>query len=77
MIRAYDEIVAFIAGADPASVASFQASEPTKERVADLIRREKNEGLSAEETEELNSYLQLEHIMRLAKAEARLRLSRD
>jgi hypothetical protein len=39
-----------------------------------LIRREKTAGLSADETEELNHYLHIEHLMRLAKARARQHL---
>jgi hypothetical protein len=72
MIRAYDEIVDFIAaGTTPEEVARFEASQQTKDYVADLIHKEKTAGLSAEESAELNSYLQLEHLMRLAKARAR------
>ncbi|HEY3242228.1 MAG TPA: hypothetical protein VGM03_02665 [Phycisphaerae bacterium] len=72
MVRAYEEIIDFIAaGATPDRVAEFQASDAVRERVADLIRREKTSGLSAAETTELSEYLQLEHIMRLAKARAR------
>lgn len=71
MIRAYEEIIEFIAaGTSPQSVATFEASEATKERVADLIHREKTGGLSSEETAELNHYLELEHLMRLATARA-------
>jgi hypothetical protein len=72
MIRAYDEIVNFIAGGtSPDDVARFEASTATKDHVADLIHRGKSRGLSVEETAELNHYLQLEHLMRLAKARAR------
>lgn len=78
MIRAYDEIVDFIAaGSNPTTVASFEASAATKQRVADLIRREKTTGLSPEETAELNDSLQLEHLMRLAKARARQNLGHE
>jgi hypothetical protein len=38
--------------------------------VADLISREKNEGISSEEKSELDHYLILEHLLRLAKARA-------
>lgn len=73
MIRAYDEIVEFIAsGTTPAGVLEFRPSESTKDRVADLIHREKTSGLSTEETSELDHYLHTEHIMRLAKARARV-----
>jgi hypothetical protein len=72
MIRAYEEIVDFIAsGTTPVGVAHFEASAETKARVADLIEREKTAGLSAEETSELDYFLKMEHLMRLAKARAR------
>ncbi len=39
MLRAYEEIVDFIAlGPSPDSVADFQPSQAAKERVAELIR---------------------------------------
>jgi hypothetical protein len=72
MTLAHEEIIDFIlAGKTPEQVASFQASDAVKARVEDLIRREKNNGLSVQETAELDSYMQLEHLMRLAKARAR------
>jgi hypothetical protein len=63
------------AGSTPQDVIDFRPSDITRERVADLIRRQKTESLPAEETAELNQYLQIEHLMRLAKARARQRLS--
>ena len=75
MSVAYEEFVDFIAGGTtPESVIAFQPSEATKERVADLIRREKTTGLSPDEVAELNQCMQIEHLMRLAKARARIRL---
>ena len=72
MIKAYNEIVDFIAsGSTPQTVAQFCASAETKTRVAELIDREKNSSLSDEERTELDHYLEIEHIMRLAKAKAR------
>jgi len=41
-----------------------------KERVSELIDKEKTTGLSVEETAELDDYLQLEYLWRLAKARA-------
>ena len=74
-MQGYEEIIDFIAaGTSPSGVIAFQPSEAAKARVADLIQREKTIGLSAEETNELSHYMQLEHIMRLAKARARLYL---
>ncbi len=72
MIRAYDEIVDFIAaGTTPGAVARFEASRETRERVAELIHREKTTGLGPDEKSELDHYLEIEHLMRLAKARAR------
>jgi hypothetical protein len=71
MIRAYDEIVDFIAaGSTPDAVARFEASQETKEYVADLIHKEKT-GLTPDEPSELDHFLKFEHVMRLAKARAR------
>ena len=72
MILAYDEFVDFIAaGATPKDVIAFRPSEATSTHVADLIHRQKTSGLSPDETAELNHHLQIEHLMRLAKARAR------
>lgn len=71
-LRAYEEVVDFIAaGTSPQNVMAFRPSETAKERVADLIQREKTTSLSPDEKSELVHYLQLEHLMRLAKARAR------
>ncbi len=76
MQLAYDEFVDFIAGGTtPESVVAFTPSEATKARVAELIQKQKGTALNAEETAELSYYLQVEHIMRLAKARARQRLA--
>ncbi len=72
MIRAYDEIIDFIAsGTTPDSVARFELSQLTKDYVADLLHKEKTVGLTEEESSELDHFVKLEHIMRLAKAKAR------
>lgn len=69
---AYDEIIEFIAtGATPAMVVAFKPSPQARRRVAELIQREKTAELSGAEKAELDQYMQLEHLMRLAKARAR------
>ena len=71
-IKAYEEIVDFIAaGTTPEDVISFRPSEAAQERVADLLAREKEGELSPAERSELDHYMQIEHLMRLAKARAR------
>jgi len=72
MTLAHEEIIDFIlAGKTPEQVTNFQASDAVKARADELIRREKTDELSASETAELDAYMQLEHLMRLAKARAR------
>ncbi len=75
MTRAYEEIIDFIAsGSTPDDVAAFVPSPEARERVWQLIERGKTDTLTAEEAAELDRSLELEHIMRLAKAKARLNL---
>ena len=74
--RAYEEVIDFIAaGSSPSKVVAFRPSEAVKSRVTELLAREKTGGLTPDETSELEHYLQLEHIMRLAKARAKKYLS--
>jgi hypothetical protein len=71
-MKVYDEIVEFLAaGTTPDDLLTFQPSGSAKARVVDLMNREKAGELSAEEISELDTYLKLEHLMRLTKAKAR------
>ena len=77
-VKAYEEVIDFIAaGTTPQNVIDFRPSDAAQQRLDDLLTREKDDALSAEETSELDHYLQLEHLMRLAKARARDFLSND
>ena len=78
MTRVYEEIVDFIAsGSTATQVARFAPSKRTKERVWHLLARAKEGTLSPTERTDLEHYLQVEHIMRLAKAKARLRANHE
>jgi hypothetical protein len=75
-MKAHEEVIEFIAGGPSVrNVAEFQASPETKARVEFLIRKEKNDGLTPGEKSELDDFMALEHIMRLAKARAHGRLT--
>lgn len=75
--RAYEELVDFIAGGTtPEGVIRFEPSRATKDRVAYLISREKSLGLDDEESRELDHFMTVEHLLRLAKAKAQLQASR-
>ena len=71
-VKAYEEVIDFIAGgATPQNVIDFCPSEAAQKRVDDLLSKGRQASLSTEERSELDHYLQLEHLMRLAKARAR------
>ena len=71
MERAYEEVIDFIAGGTtPGKIIAFRPSEASKARVSGLIYKSKNASISSEEKDELSHYMQLEHLMRLAKARA-------
>lgn len=70
--RSYDEIVDFFAsGTTPATLVAFRPSDEATQRVAELVAKSKDGTISTEEQSELDDYLQLEHILILAKARAR------
>lgn len=71
-VKAYEEMIDFIAaGTTPQNVIEFHPSGQVQERVNDLLMRSKDGDITPAERTELEHYLQLEHLMRLAKARAR------
>jgi hypothetical protein len=75
--KVYEEVIDFIAGgSSPSTVVAFRPSQEARARAADLVTREKRSSLTLEERSELDHYVQLEHIMRLAKARAQQHLSK-
>lgn len=70
--KSYDEIVNFFAaGTTPEAVVAFRPSDEATRRVAELVAKSKDGTISVDEQSELEDYLQLEHILILAKARAR------
>jgi hypothetical protein len=70
--KSYDEVIDFIAaGTTPEAVVAFRPSDSVQQRVAELVERSNDGSISSEEQSELEDYLQLEHIMIMAKARAR------
>jgi hypothetical protein len=74
-LNAYDSLAEFMASLDPVKVLSFHAPIGLQERVEELLERQQESSLPITEKEELDHYLILEHIVRLAKSRARLRLA--
>jgi len=70
--KSYEEIIDFIAaGTTPEAVVAFRPSDSVRQRVTELVERSKDGSISTEEQSELDDYLQLEHLMIMAKARAR------
>jgi len=67
---AFDEIIDFLAGHNPQKVINFHPSDKTQKRVEFLIEKKQENSLSNKEKSELDYFLMLEHIIRLAKARA-------
>lgn len=72
----YMELVDFVAhGSTAEQVANFRPSPEAQKRVAELLERQRELKLTEEETAELDGFVQLEHILGLAKAKAQLILA--
>jgi hypothetical protein len=72
---AYDSLADFMATLDPIKVLGFHAPTKIQDRVEELLEKKQEIGLSTTEQEELDHYLILEHIVRLAKSRARLHIT--
>ena len=69
---ACDEIIDFIvAGKSAEQIDAFRPSENTRARIAHLLDLAREDSLSHAERAELEDFLQLEHLMIMAKARAR------
>jgi hypothetical protein len=75
-MKPFEEIVKFIADvAGPEKLDAFKPSCAAEKRVAILLAKQQERSLSAEESEELQLFVQLDHVMSLAKAKAHARSS--
>lgn len=71
-MKPFEEIVKFIAdAAGPEKLDDFKPSKTAEKRVAELLAKREEGVLSAKESEELQLFVQLDHVMSLAKAKAR------
>lgn len=71
----YWELVDFIAaGTTPETLIAFRPSDAVQSRVQELIAKKQNGSITPDEESELEEFLHLEHILILAKAQARSHL---
>ncbi len=67
----YREITDFLASNPlPEQIAAFKSSHSAQERLEDLLDKNREEGLTADETAELDAYLQARDLIILLKANA-------
>lgn len=71
----YDTVADFIASMNPRKILELRADPEMQQQLEKLIEKEKTTGLGPEEKEELDHYIVLERLIRLAKARARYRLA--
>ena len=72
----YDSVADFIASMGPEKILELRADADMQQRLEELIEKEKTSALSAQEKEELDHYIVLERLIRLAKARASYRLAK-
>ena len=73
---AFAEMLDFLAsGPSPEKIVAFKVSPAAQARLEELLEKNRQEGLTDEEAAELDVYSQVNHILILLKARARLVLS--
>ena len=73
--NSYDIIADYIASMNPKKVMELKSPAEMQKRFELLVEQEKTASLTSEEKDELDHYIVLERLIRLAKANATLRLS--
>jgi hypothetical protein len=74
-VNIYDELAELLANMDPAKVIQFHASKKSQKRLEELLEKNKEGVLNEEEKIEIERFMAVEHIVRLAKARAYQRLA--
>lgn len=74
--RAFDEVIDFITSCpSPELIVSFKPSAAMQTRLEDLLEKNRENGLTGGEKNEMEQFLLVEHLMRIAKAKARKKLA--
>jgi hypothetical protein len=74
-MKPFEEIVHFIADTAGAErLSTFRPSATAEKRVTALLAKQQTDSLTPKEREELQLFVQLDHVMSLAKARARVRV---
>ena len=65
--NAYDQIAELIAELNPTKVMAMKANEELQNRFENLVEKSKKSSLNLQEKDELDHYVVLERLIRLAK----------
>jgi hypothetical protein len=65
--NAYDQIAELIAELNPAKVMALKANKELQKRFENLVEKSKESSLNLQEKDELDHYVVLERLIRLAK----------
>jgi hypothetical protein len=71
----YDQIAELLARLDPTAILALKANDEMQFRLEFLIDKSKESTLSRQEKDELDHYIVLERLMRLAKIRAQIPLA--
>lgn len=72
----FDEITDFlISGPTPEQIIAFRPTDALDQRLHELLEKNSGIGISQDERAELDRFLQINHLMTILKAKARLKLA--
>jgi hypothetical protein len=73
-----DEIVDFLASAPSSEeMLAYRPSEQIRQRASELLQKHRDEGITAEEEQELDQFVQAELLLQLIKARIHARRARQ
>jgi len=74
-LKAYDEVMDFLAsGPSPSAILQFQLSVEARQRASTLLQKDRTQGLTDTETQELDFYVELGDFLGILRAKAQLQL---
>lgn len=76
-LHVFDDLIDFIARLNPEQVIAYHPAEAVVDRAWELAERKRAGVLTGDEAQELNGYLELEHIIQMAKARALMHLQKQ
>ena len=72
-LKAYDEVMDFLAsGPSPFAILQFQLSAEARQRASTLLQKDRTQGLTDTETQELDFYVELCDFLGILRAKAQL-----